>query len=447
MNGRMLPADAVSAQALHCATLDNGLSVVVRQMHTAPLASVWCWYRVGSKDEGTGLTGASHFVEHMNFKGSARLSRQDMTGLVDRVGGTWNGYTWIDQTAYFETATRDALDQMLLIETERMASCLYDPADCEAERTVIVSELMGSENDPDQLLEVELTAAALRAHTYRHPTIGWLSDVRAMSRDDLYGHYRQYYVPNNATLVVVGAVDAREVLRLAARHFGHLPPGAEPLRLRTAEPPQFGERRVSVEREGTTAYLKIAWRAPAVSEPDFCPMLVLDAVLTGAKGLNIWSSFRTPPPQRSSRLYRALVDGGLASTVAGALLPTAQPFLYTLAATARAGVPLADVESAAQDEVDRVRRQGVTRDEFTRAHRQLRARLVFEHDGVTNVAHQLGFFSTVATLHEYLTFGSRLAGVTIDDVARVARERLDPTHRTVGWFVPLPAASGDGSRP
>ena len=306
----------------------NGLNVLVHEVHTAPLVSVWCWYRVGSRDEGPGHTGASHWVEHMNFKGTRNIPRDQMKGLVERFGGMWNGYTWIDQTTYLETAGRDALDQLLFIEAERMANGLYEPEECESERTVIISELQGGENDPDQLLDQEVTAMAFRAHPYRHPTIGWLPDLRSMTRDDLYGHYRRYYIPNNATLVVAGDVDTDDVLRRVERTLGAIPSGPAPPRVSIVEPPQIGERRVVVERPGTTAYLKLAWHAPAATDPDFFPMLVLDAVLTGAKGMNLWSSFRGAPPQRKARLYTRLVDQSLASTVSGALVPTAQPFLY-----------------------------------------------------------------------------------------------------------------------
>src|SRR5918995_2483409 len=246
--------------------LDNGLTVLVQEMHTAPLASVWCWYKVGSKDERPGLTGVSHWVEHMNFKGTTNIPRDKVKGIIEQFGGSWNGYTWIDQTTYLETATRDALDRMLFIESERMASCLYHPDDCESERTVIIAELQGGENDPDVLLDQELTATAFKAHPYRNPTIGWLSDLQSMTREDLYSHYRSYYVPNNATLVIVGDVDAEDALRRADAHFGRIPPGAVPLRQWTAEPEQTGERRLTIRREGTTAYLKVAYHAPAAAD-------------------------------------------------------------------------------------------------------------------------------------------------------------------------------------
>jgi zinc protease len=422
-------------------TLDNGLKVLIQEEHTAPLASVWCWYRVGSRDERPGITGVSHWCEHMNFKGTENIPRDQVKGLIEQYGGSWNGYTWIDQTTYLETATRDALDRMLFIEAERMARCVYHPDDCESERTVIIAELQGGENDPDQLLDQELTATAFKAHTYRHPTIGWLSDLQTMTRDDLYGYYRRYYVPNNATLVIVGDVDADEALTRVDHHFRAIQPGANPDRIHTAEPEQTGERRLTIRKQGTTAYLKVGYHAPAVDDPDFYPLLALDAVLTGAKGLNLWSSFRVPPPQRSARLYRALVERRLASCVYGALMPTAEPFLYTVSVTATERTPLASIESALLDELDSVCRDGITAAELAKAKAQLRARLVFDSDSVTNIAHQLGYFETIASVDAFVEAPSRIAAVTVDGVATAARRLFAASNRTVGYFDPIPIST------
>ena len=432
---------ALAVPAVREAVLDNGLKVLVQEVHTAPLASVWCWYKVGSKDEGPGLTGVSHWVEHMNFKGTANIPREKVKGIIEQYGGYWNGYTWIDQTTYTETATRDALDHMLFIEAERMASCLYDPADVESERTVIISELQGGENDPEQLLEQELTAAAFHAHPYRHPTIGWLDDLQTMTREDLYGYYRQYYVPNNATLVIAGDVETDVALKSAARRFGGIPSGTVQARKYTAEPTQLGERRISVAKEGTTAYLKVAYHAPSVTEDDFFPLLVLDSVLTGAKGLNLWASFRTPPPQRSARLYQALVNTGLASAVSGGLMPTQQPFLYTISLTATDGTSTETLQEVLFQAIDSVRQRGITESELRKAKTQLRARLVFEGDCISNIAHQLGFFETIASWRFLPSIAERIQGVTLDDVATVAAGRLTPTNRVIGRFDPLRNAS------
>jgi zinc protease len=425
-----------SASTVQEHVLDNGLRVLIQEVHTAPLATVWGWYRVGSKDEAPGLTGVSHWVEHMNFRGSTNIPRDKVKGIIEQYGGYWNGYTWIDQTTYTETATRDALDHMLFIESERMGSCLYDPADCEAERTIIISELQGGENDPDTLLDQELTATAFRAHTYRHPTIGWLSDLQTMTRDDLYGHYRRFYVPNNATLVIVGDIDADAALGDVVKRFGRIRSGDIGRRTQSKEPEQLGQRRVTVSKAGTTAYLKIAHHAPAADDAEFVPLLVLDAVLTGAKGVNLWASFRTPPPQRSARLYQALVNNGLASGIGGSIVPTNEPFLYTISATATEGTALERVEEAAVVAIDRVARDGITPQELTKAKTQLRARLVFENDSITNIAHQLGYFATIGRWHDFHALRGRIEAVTLDQVSQVAASRLNPMNRTIGWFAP-----------
>ena len=289
----MSPLEVQAPAAVREETLSNGLKLLIREVHTAPLVSVWCWYGVGSRDEMPGQTGVSHWVEHMNFKGTTNIPREQMKGIVERFGGMWNGYTWIDQTTYLETAAREALDQMLFLEAERMAHGLYEPAECESERTVIISELQGGENDPEQVLDTEVTATAFRAHPYRHPTIGWLDDLKSMTRDDLYGHYRRFYVPNNATLVIVGDVDTDDVLRAGRTSLWPI----SRLEMLRHERSRLSRRSSasgasSIEREGTTGYLKVVFHAPAATEADFFPMLVLDAVLTGAKGLNLWSSFR-----------------------------------------------------------------------------------------------------------------------------------------------------------
>jgi zinc protease len=425
-----------SASAVHAEVLDNGLRVLIQSVHTAPLATVWCWYRVGSRDEIPGQTGVSHWVEHMNFKGTTNIPRDQIKGIIEKYGGYWNGYTWIDQTTYTETATSDALDRMLFIEAERMRSCLYDPADCESERTVIISELQGGENDPEQLLDQELTATAFRAHSYRHPTIGWLSDLQTMTRDDLYGHYRRFYAPNNATLVIVGDVDGADAMRAVVKHFDKLESSNAVRRACTVEPEQLGERRVTISKEGTTAYLKVGFHAPEAKHRDFLPLLVLDAVLSGAKGVNLWASFRTAPPQRSARLYQALVNGGLASAVSGGLLPTQEPFLYTISVTATDGVSLDRVEEVLVKELERIRQNGITPHELQKAKNQLRARLLFENDSITNIAHQLGFFETIASWQMYPTLPQHIETVTLEEVGRVAADRLKPTLRTVGRFEP-----------
>src|SRR4029078_365353 len=212
--------------------------------------------------------------------------------------------------------------------------------------------------------------------------------------------------------------------------------GEVPAPGKTIEPEQTGERRLTIRRPGTPAYWKAAYHARALGDPGFFPLLVLDAALTGAKGLNLWSSFRVPPPQRSARLYLALVETGLAASVSGSLLPTGEPFLYNVSATATEGTTLATVESAMLAALDEVRRGGITEGELSKAKAQLKARLVFDNDSVTNIAHQLGYFETVAGAELVDALPSRIAEVSIEQVAAVAVSTLVDSNRTIGWFEP-----------
>ncbi|MBY0496253.1 MAG: insulinase family protein [Cyanobacteria bacterium] len=416
--------------------LGNGLKVLIEEVHTAPLASVWCWYRVGSKDEAPGMTGVSHWCEHMNFKGTKNIPRDQVKGIIEKFGGSWNGYTWIDQTTYLETASKDALDRMLFIEAERMDGCLYDPADCESERTVIISELQGGENDPEQLLDIEVTSAAFKVHPYHHPTIGWLTDLKTMTREDLYGHYRKYYVPSNATLVVVGDVDTAATLKNVEKHFGAIPPGSVPPRIRQIEPEQQAERRVVLRKPGTTAYIKAAFHAPSFEDDAFFPLLVADAVLNGAAGLNIWSGGGVSRPQRSARLYRALVDQGLASSVTGQLMPTQHPYLYGIYASVAEGQSLSAVEEVLLREINYLREDGITPQELVKVQAQLRARFVYDGDSVTDIAHQIGYFETISTWPAYNMLRVRLDAVTVEQVHAAVTKYLTPSNRTIGWFEP-----------
>jgi zinc protease len=235
---------------------------------------------------------------------------------------------------------------------------------------------------------------------------------------------------------VVGDVDAAETQRLIERRFGDIASGDLGRRVETGEPDQLGERRVTIAKEGTTAYLKVAYHAPAARDGEFVPLLVLDAALSGAKGVNLWASFRTPPPQRSTRLYQALVNTGHASAVSGSLVPTQDPFLYTVSATATEGTPLARLEELTLAELERVRKQGITTDELRKAQHQLRARMVFEQDSIAIIAHQLGYFATIADWPWYASLPARIEAVTLDDVAAVAASCLRPANRTIGWFEP-----------
>ncbi len=416
--------------------LPNGLRVLLKEVHTTPIVSVWTWYNVGSRNERPGITGLAHLLEHMNFKGTEAMSREEMVGLIDALGGYFNGYTWLDQTTYFETLPSPGLDLALKLEAERMRKSLIDPAELEKERTVVISEFRDSENDPQQVLDIDVTAAAFKAHPYGWPTIGWLSDLEMATRKDIVDFYDTYYIPNNATLVVVGDFEAGPVKEKIREYFEGIPVGPTPPGLRTQEPEQMGERRVVVRKKGPASYLEICYHVPPVREEDFIPLMVLDAILAGAESLNFWNFYWLEEASRSSRLYRALIDRGIASTAGACLIPTKYPGLFTITATAMEGVSPDTLEAALLAEIEKIQREDVGAEELKRAKKQLLARYVYENDSVTEQAHQLGFF---ATIHEYryvLDFPRMLKSVTSRQVAEVARRYLVPENGTIGWFIP-----------
>ena len=416
--------------------LANGLTVILREMREAPVVSVWCWYRVGSRDERPGITGISHWVEHMNFKGTRRIPKDEVTRRVELAGGTWNGYTWLDVTTYYETVQSEAFEEMLRLEASRMTECIYSTTEVERERNVVISELQGGENDPRTYLEKEVTGTALQAHPYRWPTIGYLSDLRAITRDDLYAHYRRYYVPNNGILVAAGDFASATALRLVRRHFGGIRRGEDAPPVRTAEPAQRGERRLTIRRPSGAVYLDVAMHAPAAADPDFAAFLMADGILASGPTVNVWSGQDGRGPGKSSRLYRALIEGNLAGQVSTLIVPTRHPYLYRLAVTANEGVEPGRIEEALTVELDRLARGDIDERELERAKNQFLARHALESESTTDAAHQLGFFETVASHRLFLDLPRRVGAVTAGDVAAFARRHFDRDHRTVGVLLP-----------
>ncbi|HEX9725228.1 MAG TPA: pitrilysin family protein, partial [Vicinamibacteria bacterium] len=377
-----------------------------------------------------------HWVEHMNFKGTRRISMEDMKNRIERTGGTWNAYTFVDQTAYFETTAWTELDSLLELEAERMHACRYDPADVESERTVVLSELQGGENDPEELLDQETTAAAIKAHPYHWPTIGWESDIRALSRDDLYEFYRTHYVPNNAVLVLVGKLDPGEALRGVEARFADIPAGPRPSPVTTREPEQRGERRVILERAGSTSFLRLAYPSPAFGHEDFAAMVLLDAVLAGGKGLNLWCSYSRASANQSARLSRALVDTRLCASVNTLLVPTEQPYVYSVAAAIMAGASADEAEKRMADQVESLATALPSERELEKARHQVLARLVFDNEGVTLAAHQIGYFEALGARGAFRELPERIASVSESDLVRVAGRYLTKQRRTVGHYVP-----------
>jgi zinc protease len=413
--------------------LSNGLSVLVKETHTAPVASFWIWYRVGSRNEHLGITGISHWVEHMLFKGTPAFPKGAADKAIAREGGTFNGLTWYDFTTYFATLPAERIELELRIEADRMANALFDSDETSSERTVIISERQGSENNPEFLLSEELMAAAFRVHPYGVTTIGHMCDLETMTHDQLLTHYRTYYTPRNSLAVAVGDFDADEMLQLIEQHFGAIPSGPDIPPMNAVEPPQKGERRVTLEGDGNVAYFHLVTRAPTTHEPDFFALTVLDAVLTGASGLAIFGGGTT---NKSSRLYNALVASELATTVSGALIPTVDPYVYSLSAIVRDGRTPAEVEEALDAELARVTAEPITPEELDKAIKQTKAQFAYSTESVTGQALWIGFSEIFADYSWFENYIANLSAVTVEDVHRAAQQYLKRSNRTVGWYVP-----------
>jgi len=413
--------------------LSNGLTVVLREMHHAPVASFWVWYRVGSRNEAPGITGISHWVEHMLFKGTPTYPQGQFDKLVAREGGVFNGMTWIDFTTYFETLPSDRIDLALRVESDRMVHAEFDPEETNLERMVIISERQGNENNPGFLLGEALQAAAFQAHSYHHSVIGWQADLESMTRDQLYNHYLTYYAPNNAIVAAAGDFAYDAMLARIEELFGAVPVGPSVPMVRLQEPVQRGERRVIVEGPGTTSYLEIGYRAPRATDPDFFPMVVLDSILGGANGMSL---FGGGTANRSSRLYKALVETELAADADCGMNPTVDPYLFSFSATVREGRSLEQVEAAMMAQIERITKEPVSEQELAKAIKQTRAQFAFSSESVTDQAYWLGFSESVADVSWFETFMQRLEKVTVDDVQAAARAYLKRTQRNVGWYVP-----------
>ncbi len=413
--------------------LSNGMSVLLKEIHASPIISHWVWYRVGSRNEIPGTTGISHWVEHMQFKGTPLFPASVLDKAISREGGFWNAFTHMDWTTYFETMPSEKIDLALQLESDRMVNSLFEEEEVASERTVIISERQGSENEPLFLLGEEMQAAAFRVHSYHHEVIGDLADLQTMQRDDLYNHYRSHYVPNNAVLAVAGDFDTDNMLRRIREKFEAIRSGPEPRRQVRSEPAQAGERRVHVEGPGETTYIQLAHRAPPAAHPDFMALTVLDSLLTGPSSLNMFGGGIS---NKTSRLYRLLVEGELAVSVHGGLQATIDPYLHTITIIVHPKHSPEEVLEAVNGEIRSLQAAPPPADELRRAMKQARALFAYGTDSITNQAFWLGFAEMFADYDWFTGYLENLAKVTPEDVLRAAQTYMKPQNRTVGIYLP-----------
>ncbi|MFQ5895444.1 MAG: M16 family metallopeptidase [Nitrospinota bacterium] len=406
--------------------LQNGIKVLLLEDHRAPVVVFQVWYRVGSRHERQGMTGMSHLLEHMMFKGTRRFGAKVFSNLIQRNGGSHNAFTSRDYTAYFERMASDRVELAMELEADRMMNLVLDPKELELERQVVLEERRTrTEDNPLGALYEEVHATAFRLHPYRNPIIGWPADLRAITVESMRRFYRRYYHPAHATIVAVGDFKTPQMLSLIRKHFGLLQPDPAPSPPRVQEPPPRGERRVELVREARLPALMLAYRVPNYRSPSAYALDVLAEVLAGGE---------------SSRLVQRLVyrEGIALGVDADNDLLAHDPSLFTLTARiSRRGTP-ERVEKAIEEELARIAREGVGAEELSRTKRRMEAELVFAMDSHFYRAMLLGRADAAGDWRLIQSYLRRIAAVTSEDVRRAAARHLRRENRTVGILRPAP---------
>jgi zinc protease len=423
--------------------LGNGLTVVLAPVPAAPTASVWVWYRVGSKNERPGITGASHWVEHMLFEGSPRFPKGAIDLAVTELGGELNAFTDTDFTAYFTTVPREHLKIPLSIEADRMTRALLLDREVERERTVIHSEREGAENLPEFRVEEELYQLAFRHHPYRWDALGRRADIERISPAELREYYHRFYGPKNAVLVVAGGFDPVRTARDVRRSFGRLPSSGADIAVPVVEPLPEGERRGRLSGPGTTPLLRIGWPAPALEDPAAPATMMVDAILGGETRLfSVGPGWGGSGEHPSARLYRALVDPGLAIHASSEYRPRVFPGLFGIHAQAARGVGLDRLEQTVGRVVSEFVRSGPDSSELAAARVRIRRAARLGYEGATRIGFRLGYFEATAPPGFEDRLLRRLLAVNRAEVRDRARQMFLDTRRTVVRFDPTPEANG-----
>lgn len=403
--------------------LRNGLRVIVAPRRTHPVVSCMIWYRVGSRNEGRGETGLSHFLEHMMFKGTRRLRKGEIDRVTAQLGGSNNAFTNTDHTAYYFNFSSDRWLTALDIEADRMRGCLLDGKEFEAEKQVVIEELRMGKDDPWRDLYQEVQSAAYQVHPYHHPVIGWEEEIGKLSRERMQRYYDRHYAPARAVLVLVGDLDAASAIREVRKRFEkirHAPSADETPIL--AEPSQKSERRVVLYRATQLPRLAIAYPTCRVGEPEDYALDLISAILSYGK---------------CSRLYRRLVKTGLATHATTENDTRLDPGLFWAGAEVAHGKSKEKAERILTEELEsRLVSSPVTAFELQKAKRVLRSSFLFQQESIAELAERIGRWEMHGGYRELGSYLARIERVTARQVQQVARKYFRSDARCVGWSMP-----------
>ena len=420
---------------VHEFRLDNGLKVLIQEDHRAPVAVSQVWYKVGSSYEYGGITGVSHMLEHMMFKGTKKHPAGDFSRIIAANGGSENAFTGQDYTAYFQTLERSRLPVSFELEADRMRNLKLSPTEFGKEQQVVIEERrMRTDDQPHAKMEEHLQAVAFTNSPYQNPVIGWPDDIAGLTVADLNAWYGLWYAPNNATLVVVGDVDPKATFELVKRHFGPLKTSQLPPLKARAEVEQFGQRRMTAKIPAKLPYLVVGYKVPALKTVadswEAYALEVAAGILDGGNSARF-----------SSRLIRG--QQLAASASAGYDLYSRMSTLFSLEGTPVEGKSLAELETAFYREVAQLRDEPVAADELARVKAQVMASKIYQRDSIFYQAMQLGLAETVGlswkVVDEYV---DRIGQVTPEQIQQVARKYLTEDHSTVAHLDPQPLPEG-----
>lgn len=428
---------------VHEYQLRNGLKVLLMENHSAPVTTFLVLYKVGSRNEGVGYTGATHFLEHMLFKGTKKHNPDTGNGIDDlltQIGAYWNATTWFDRTSYFEVVPCEFLDMCVKLEADRMRNLLLRQSDRDSEMSVVRNELERGENYPEEALEKELYAVAFREHPYHHPTIGWRSDVEGVALERLREFYDTFYWPNNATVILLGDFEHESALRMIHKHYGSIKPSPHPIPdVYTVEPPQEGERRFEIVRAGDLPKVWMGFHISEADHEDTYPLAAARHILG--------SSY-----ERSSRLYKALIDTEIAAEAFCRHDELRDPGLFIIGATLNPGVAIDKAEKVILEELHKMASQPVSEEELSRAKNANLKGTILAKSDPSSMAFMLGEAESKADWQWLMQYDDKFEAVTADDIMRVIAKYFTKTNRTIGYFKPQqyeevlpPAPAYDGA--
>jgi len=414
----------IKADDVKTFTLKNGMKFLVVEDNSIPNANMYLFYKVGSRNEYQGITGLSHFFEHMMFNGAKKYGPKQFDRVMEFNGGSNNAYTTENVTVYTDWFPASATEVMFDLESDRIASLSIDPKMVESERGVVLSERStGLENSPWRLLMQSVQGQAFQEHPYHWPVIGYEDDMKNWKQSDLERYFKTYYAPNNCVVVVSGSVKTDDVKKLAEKYLEPIPAQPEPPKVHIAEPPQTGERRIMVQKDVATPYVAIAYHIPAAKHEDYYALSLLADLLSSGK---------------SSRLYNSLVDKmQLATMVSAGNDEGFDPSLFWIYGTAAKNIADTTLENAIYTELEKIKKDGVTDKELEKVKNQKLIQFYNQIETIDGKSNNIGtyevFFGDYKKMFDAPASYNK---VSIADIKRVANEYFSKSNRTVGILKP-----------